>query len=184
MGVFKPTSLSESVNWINYFRKWATKYEKDVEGYGYDPEKLIKPFLKLIGMRKTALDVGCGTGKGLEVISKFCENLSGIEPVEKMAIQSKQKGFQILQMKARNIGKLKMKFDFISFFASIDYVSIKQVVKGCKQILNEGGLIFLTMEPKSEKRILDSFLKNDFFIIKKEIIHAYRGQEYVCVLIK
>ena len=118
------------------------------------------------------------------VINKFCEDLIGIEPVEKMAAQAEEKGFQILKIKARNIGKLKTKFDFISFFASIDYVSINQVVRGCKKILHKNGLIFLTIEPKNEKRILDSFLKNDFFIIKKEIIHAYRGQEYVCVLIK
>jgi len=173
-----------SVNWINYFRKWAHKYEKDVEGYGYDPKKLIKPFLNHIGMRKTALDVGCGTGKSLVIISKFCETLSGIEPVEKMAIQAEQKGFQILRMKAREIGKLKMKFDFISFFASIDYVSINQVVNGCKKILEKNGLIFLTIKPQNEKHILDVFLENDFFVVKKKIIHAYRGQEYVCVLIK
>ena len=168
------------MSWLQYFRKWASKYEREVEAYGYDPMKLIKPFLPLIKKRERGLDVGCGTGKSLEVVSEFCDRVVGVEPVEKMARQAEKKGFEVLRMRGEDISKLGQ-FDFVSFFASLDYMDVKQVAKACEKIVKKGGFLFFTLEPE-HLDYAEQF--NGFELIKKIKKRAYEGQDYWCFLLK
>ncbi|MBR9680927.1 MAG: class I SAM-dependent methyltransferase [Candidatus Altiarchaeota archaeon] len=170
------------MSWINYFRTWARKYDEETSSYGYDPNRLIKPFLHLIGKRKQGLDVGCGTGLSLKVIETFCEKIVGIEPVEKMAKQAESKGFQVLRMKGEDLGQIKTKFDFISFFASIDYLDSSVAIKGLKNIITEDVVVFITIEPENKSSVVLKFLKNGFLVKKSITKRAYEGQNYVCVL--
>ena len=168
------------MSWLEYFRKWASKYEQEVEVYGYDPGKLIAPFLPLIGKRERGLDVGCGTGKSLEVVARFCKHVVGVDPVEKMARQAEAKGFEVLRLRGENIDSLGQ-FDFVSFFASLDYMDPERVAEACGKIIPKGGLLFFTLEPEH----LD-YAKHfkGFKLIKKLKKRAYEGQDYWCFLLK
>jgi SAM-dependent methyltransferase len=183
MAIFKTHPPKQIVNWLRYFGKWAKNYEGEVEGYGYDPKKLIEPFLGLIGKTAACLDVGCGTGKGMEALRELCKTVAGVEPVEGMAKKAEEKGFEVLRMKGEEIGKLGRKFELISFFASIDFIDAKKAAKGCRKIIGEGGKIFMTIEPQNEKRVLETFEKEGFRTVKKTEARAYRGHDYVCVLL-
>ncbi|MBR9689920.1 MAG: class I SAM-dependent methyltransferase [Candidatus Altiarchaeota archaeon] len=169
--------------WQKYFRKWAKKYDKETASYGYNPKNLIKPFLKDIGKRATVLDIGCGTGKGLEATKNLCEASLGVEPVEKMAVQAEKRGFTVFRMKGEDVGKINAKFDLITLFASIDFVDSQRVARGCKDVVSKDGVVFLTVEPENEVRVIKDFEKNGFKPIKKLKKQAYEGQDYVCLLL-
>jgi SAM-dependent methyltransferase len=169
------------VSWLGYFRKWAKSYDRETESYGYEPSRLLRPFLHSIGKRERGLDVGCGTGRSLEVVARFCMEVAGVEPVEKMARRAEEKGFEVLRMRGEDIGELEGKFDFISFFASIDYMDARKVEEGCRKLLTDGGLVFLTVEPGNEGRVMKAF--KDWHVVKRIVARAYEGQEYVCLLL-
>lgn len=169
------------MSWLDYFRKWASKYDFEADAYGYKPQRLIRPFQHLIGKRKNGLDIGCGTGKSLQVITKFCKRVRGIEPVEKMAKQAEARGFEVLRGMGENLESTE-KFDFVSFFASIDYMNSAEVVEKVNKILTEGGLVFVTVEPENEARIRRAFRKWNFKMIKRESKKAYEQQTYRCLL--
>ncbi len=168
------------MSWLEYFRKWASKYEREVEVYGYDPHRLIAPFLPLIRKRERGLDVGCGTGKSLEAIAKFCDRVVGVEPVEKMARQAEAKGFEVLRMRGEEIGRLG-RFDFVSFFASLDYMDPERVAEACGRVLAPGGLLFFTLEPEHLGHA-EHF--RGFEPVKRLRKRAYEGQDYWCFLLK
>lgn len=171
------------MSWIRYFKNWARKYDQETESYGYRPARLIEPFLHPIGKREKCLDVGCGTGKSLEVVSKFCRRVVGVEPVEKMARQADSRGFEVLRFRGEEIGRLKERFDLITFFASIDYMKADQVVRGCKKLLDVDGLVFFTVESQNEARFVKEFEGGGFQIVKRVVKKAYDGQDYVCLLL-
>ena len=171
------------MSWTDYFKRWAKKYDEETKRQGYNPDNLVKPFLQLIGKRKQGLDVGCGTGQSLKVIEKFCEKIVGIEPVEKMAKQAELKGFQVLRLKAEDLGQIEAKFDFVSFFASIDYLDFTSVIKELKNVLTEDAVIFTTIEPENSDAVILKFLNEGFLVLKKVTKRAYEGQDYMCVLL-
>jgi len=185
------------VGWLDYFRKWASKYDREVEAYDYDPEKLLKPFVPLIRKRKRGLDVGCGTGKSLEALKTVCDEVVGVEPVEKMALQAEAKGFRVFRMKGEELGRLVEdgvpgRFDLVAFFASIDYMNVELVVAGVEKVLEPGpaghmpkkeaGLVFLTVEPENEEKVVRAFGERGFRVVKRDTRKAYEGQTYVCLL--
>lgn len=172
------------VDWLDYFRKWAPKYEREVEAYGYEPEKLFRDFIPLIGRRKSCLDVGCGSGKSLEVVDKICDAVIGVDPVERMAKQAHAKGFNALKLKGEDIDKLEGKFDLITFFASIDYMNAEKAARAAAKKLELDGELFLTVEPQNEERVLTALTKAGFEIQKRTVKTAYKGQKYVCLLLK
>ena len=172
------------MDWLAYFKKWASRYEMEVEAYGYEPKKLIKPFIALIGKRKRCLDVGCGTGKSLEAVKNFCDEVVGVEPVEKMARRAEARGFRVLRLRGEELGKIGGRFDFISFFASIDYMRAERVAEEVKEVVENSGLVFLTVEPENEKRVVEAFSRNGFKVVKRVEKKAYEGQRYVCMLLR
>ena len=173
------------MSWLDYFRRWASKYDREVEVYGYDPKKLLKPFRALIGKRKRALDVGCGTGKSLEAVAEVAELVFGVEPVEKMAKQAEARGFRVVRMKGEDIGHLGEKqFDFISFFASIDYMDAEKVAEETAYILADDGVVFMTVEPENENRVRKLFKKYGFNLVKRISKKAYETQTYICLLMQ
>ncbi len=177
------------MSWLDYFRRWASKYDREVEAYGYSPEKLLKPFRHLIGKRKRGLDVGCGTGKSLEAVAKFCREVVGVEPVEKMARRAEAKGFKVLRMKGEDIGRLGRSgsvgpVDFVSFFASMDYMDAGRVAEGVAEVLADGGMVFLTVEPENEERVVRAFGERGFRAVKRGARKAYEKQTYVCLLLR
>gem|GEM_PF-3404395 len=171
------------MSWLNYFKSWARKYDEETKSYGYEPSKLIKPFLHLIGKRKQGLDVGCGTGRSLEVVVTFCSKVLGVEPVEKMAKQAENKGFQVLRIRGEDIGMIKTKFDFVSFFASIYYLNHHKAIKGIKKIITDDAVVFSTIETQNKSDVVMDFEKEGFKVLKIETRHAYEGQDYKCVLL-
>lgn len=174
------------MGWLEYFRKWASKYDREVEAYGYQPGKLFKPFVPLIGRRKRCLDVGCGTGKSLEVVAELCDEVVGVEPVEKMArrAQARGEGFRVERLKGREIGQLEGQFDLITCFASIDYMHEVQTAKAAASKLAPGGMVFLTVEPENEDRVRAAFKRVGFDVVKRLVKKAYEGQKYVCLLME
>ena len=172
------------MNWLSYFRKWAPKYDKEVESYGYDPQKLFHEFVPLIGRRHSCLDVGCGTGKSLEVVDKICDKVVGVDPVERMGKRAHGRGFKVLKMKGEDIDKVEGKFDLITFFASIDYMDAEKAAAAAARKLELDGEVFLTVEPPNEKRVLKAFTEAGFEVEKRVLKKAYKGQNYVCYLLK
>jgi len=167
--------------WLEYFRKWARSYDRETKTYGYEPWKLLKHFLHDIGRRERGLDVGCGTGRSLEALARICRKVAGVEPVEKMARQAEARGFEVLRLRGEELQKIGEKFDLITFFASIDYMDAGMAARGCLKILAPGGLVFLTVEPQNEQRVLEAF--RDFKVVKRRMARAYEGQRYVCLLL-
>jgi len=172
------------VTWLEYFKRWASKYEREVDVYGYEPEKLIRPFVPLMGKRKICVDVGCGTGRSMKALMGICEKVIGVEPVEKMARRAEGKGFAVVRLRGEEIGKMNVRADLVTFFASIDYMQVEKVVKGIRRILAKNGFVFLTVEPENEGRIVKAFKREGFEIVKRIEKRAYEGQKYVCLLLK
>ena len=113
---------------------------------------------------------------------RICKEVIGVEPVEKMARRAEEKGFRVLRLRGEELSRLKERFGLATFFASIDYMDADRVASEVRKVLEQGGLVFLTVEPENEERIIRAF--SGFEVVKRVKKRAYEGQDYICLLLK
>jgi len=130
------------------YKLLAKYYDLFYENKNYDKETNF--LTNLIGSRKTILDVGCGTGRHMELLAKKGYKVSGIDLNKEM--------LDIAKIRANGetfIGnlldfKLKQKYDaIISMFAVFNHLkSYEELEKGilnCYNHLNENGVLIIDL---------------------------------------
>lgn len=108
---------------------------------------LVSYFLKqnLSDNRSKILDVGCGTGKNLEVFSKF-GNVWGIDNSNEAIIFCKRRGLK--KVVKGNIEKMPFKknsFNAITALDVLEHVNDSKALIEINRVLKKGGILIITV---------------------------------------
>jgi len=125
----------------NYFLHLAEKERLQIE----ENRKRMKLIEKYIGQRKSILDVGCGTGLFLSLISSGNE-ITGVELFqEAVEIARKKLGDKIFLGELETINFPSNHFDVVTFIHTIEHVkNPESILKESHRLLKPNG--FLIME--------------------------------------
>ncbi|MCL4417278.1 MAG: class I SAM-dependent methyltransferase [Actinobacteria bacterium] len=136
------------------------------------------------------LDIGCGTGKNLEELSKFGETW-GVDASDEAISYCRKRKFKNLKLsKAENTGFKKNTFDIVTAFDLLEHIDDKKAVEEIKKILKPKGLIIVTVPAYkklwskwdeilnhkrryNEKQITELFPKKDFEILKISYFNSF-----------
>ncbi len=112
-------------------------------GFYDDYEKLYNHYIKLLKKYKinNILDVGCGNGRMLEILSEKGYKAKGIDLSEEMVQIARQKG---VDATCQNISEIKDKYDAVVCIADVlnymDIKSLKIFLENIKNVLKKGGI--------------------------------------------
>lgn len=91
------------------------------------------------------LDIGCGTGKNVEVLEKLGTTW-GIDVSEKAILYCKKRGLKKVKLaKAEATGFKDNSFDAVVLFDVLEHVDDTQTVKEILRILKPNGLVLITV---------------------------------------
>lgn len=141
--------------------------EFDFEKVITNPPKLIQEFLdgevkfieEHIKPNKKILEIGCGYGRLLKILSKNANNVSGIDFSKSLLKKAKEnlkdkKNVQILEMNAKN---LSFKDDFFDYslcldasFGNMPKIE-KEVLKEMKRVTKKEGEIIISVFSENAK---------------------------------
>ena len=137
----------------NYLKKF---YLKSLNN-DFEERIFIKFFQKYINENKSILDVGCGYGRYMKIISKLYPNITGIDVNQKSINDLKRQGFQALSIDEFN--KTNTKFDVIILSHIIEHFTPNDLLNFLENYLihlnNDGYLIIGT--PLLSKYFYDDF---------------------------
>ncbi|MFH0971287.1 MAG: class I SAM-dependent methyltransferase [Candidatus Micrarchaeota archaeon] len=93
-----------------------------------------------------ALDVGCGTGSNLEVISRHSKKSHGIDYSPKAIQYCRKKGFRNLhQMDAQHLGFNAGMFDLVVCTDVLEHLDDKRAISEFSRVMRKGGLLILAV---------------------------------------
>jgi len=133
-----------------FFGKWAASYNLFAAGWAKVIQKKTISHIK--GKRISILDIGCGTGKALEIMKNKFPNarIYGIDLSKKMLAKAKTLLGKNVQLKEASADKLPFnanKFDYILCTSAFHHFP-KQLnaLKEMKRVLRKDGLLLLADE--------------------------------------
>ncbi len=117
---------------------------------------------------KTVLDLGCGIGKGVELLSKFTKKeVLGIDKSSRAIKQASSlavKNSVFLLMEIGKISDLNRRFGLITMFSTIEHLSRKQQVKALSNISNlleDNGVFIISTNNKLYTQTKNPFHKSE-----------------------
>ena len=128
--------------------------EKIGESYNLDTHKIIADryhYAAELSRGLDALEVGCGSGIGLEYLSNSAKSLSALEySKENIRLLKKQdiKYASIYEGDAQNMPFEDQKFELIIALAMIYYLSINKFLEECSRVLKDRGILFFCTSNK------------------------------------
>jgi len=145
-------------------KKYRNVISKDFDNLApdYDNKEAdsIIPFIlsNLSKMKNNALDIGCGTGKLSNELSKQYNKVLGIDISENMIKKAKKK-YKNVTFKKIDIANLKSKtkFDLIVSINTFHHLDLEKSIPKIKKLLNKNGkliIIDIASELKTIKPIL------------------------------
>lgn len=107
----------------------------------------------------SALDIGCGTGDFIKLLSPKCNHVMGIELSENMIEASKMnlKGQSNVCLKCQDILSVDFNensFDFIVSIATFHHIPYETILKKCKKWLSPKGTLVI-LDLYKEKSVVD-----------------------------
>lgn len=121
---------------------------------------------------KTVLEVGCGAGSFLDLISNYTKDVYAIEPNENYKKTLNQKGYNVFT----NIDELKkknIKFDYIFSFQVIEHVlNPKKFLLDIRTYMNKKSLCFITT-PNRDEILMKSNLKHFYKFYYRKVHRWY-----------
>lgn len=127
------------------FQKLADIYDAIYKDKPYDQE--VRDLLKMIKPDMRVLDIGCGTGKHMKLLSRSNE-VVGIEPSKDMAAIARGKGLEVYvtTIEAANTKAFEPFDAVIAMFDVLDYVvtpdDFNKAMTNINHILKPDGLFF------------------------------------------
>jgi len=116
----------------------------------------VKMIKEVLSLNSKIIDVGCGTGRTLSLISKSFPNAIGIDYSKTSIRKCKNMGLKVLEMDARNILFPDKQFDLVFEEGLLEhYNNMSQVVK---EMCRVSKSYVLAVQPKATRFII--FLKN------------------------
>ncbi len=87
------------------------------------------------------LDFGCGTGHSTHALAKYCSDVIGIDPGEKMVSRAKPSKKVSFSPQALSSLESKPAFDVVTFAGSLHYVDSPQVIGELRPLLTKGAAL-------------------------------------------
>lgn len=143
--------------------------------------------------RQRVLDLGCGTGYGSDMLSKYGASVVGVD-VSDIAITFARDNYPQCKFGLANVlvflqraKENQEKYDLITFFEVIEHISFaqgKEIVRLIHDVLTENGIFFLST-PKDTNGKYNTFHKSEwtYEILKNELGSIFgdveiRGQDW------
>ncbi|MGO0906033.1 class I SAM-dependent methyltransferase [Clostridioides difficile] len=151
---------------------WGCRSESEHRHRYQSIEEIIKG--------KKVLDVACGSGYGTFYISKFSQNVIGIDIDEKAIVFSKE-NYTSKNLEYKRMSAYKMEFeddffDVVVSFETIEHISQEEQVKFLKEIKRvlkkDGILIVSTPDRYVSTEIINNNKENIYHI------HEFEGNEF------
>lgn len=148
-----------SLEWANPLQGGSSSFYQWITGHsGYYPNKRWEWFIAIEQIKKKSsisrdslLEVGCGSGRFLELIAQQIPDLSiiGLDTTITSVDLCRNKGLNVfsetIESFSCNSGNMRKEFDFIVAFHCLEHVSNpKDFVSSMLSILKPGGKIFLS----------------------------------------
>ncbi len=115
------------------------------------------------------LDIGCGEGRYVTQLSKYCRNISGIDHSKSMVMSCKKnisgvKNANILLADIKTVKYPKKYFDDIlcmfNTFGNMDHNAQNAVLKNADVSLKDGGTLYLSVYSENAVKTQIAFYKN------------------------
>lgn len=131
------------------FYTWITNHESYYPDIRWEWQEVIRVIARQNIVSKNLLEVGCGSGKFLELTQGIGINAVGLDTTLASVQQCKSKGLEvynsILEEFVESCNVNQHKFDYIVSFHCLEHVEDpKSLVKAMYSVLNPSGGIFLS----------------------------------------
>lgn len=152
----------------NYFKKVQQNYDR-LSGYydlvsGMAEFSILRRAIELLNIRKieNLLDIGCGTGKGLNEFRKLNQDatsLVGIDLSFKMCLKAAQKNKGIFNANGLDLPFKSSTFDAVVYCFSLEIIPEEFIVSAladCRRVLKPKGVVCaVCMADESNKNIVN-----------------------------
>ncbi len=140
-----------------YSRHGSRVYEKNA--MRHIQEKILLRGLQLVPIPEGAgvLDAGCGTGFGMQLLSRLGYSVSGFDASEEMISRARAKGFNVVVGDMRRIPFPDSAFEAIVSISALQWVPLKERLKAAREfrrVLADGGVAVVQFYPASEREAL------------------------------
>lgn len=159
----------EFETWDDYYRY---KFKDITYLEVYKRTSVTVNFVKKLGNKHSLLDIGCGAGNLIDLISKKRPDLKidGVDISENMVYRAR-KNNNVSNIYQHNIeeGSLKNKYDIITLMGVFPYFEdSSRALKNVDRTLNEGGFLIFTYNNKFSifdvfSRTIKLIMRNDWF---------------------
>ena len=139
---------SEAVRfWRTHFFKETAEARREKMFRPRAEEVVALARTEALGPGATLADVGAGYGIFLEEITRqsFFSTVIGVEPAPALAEECREKGFQVMQMKAEAAPPGTMRADIVTAYEVLEHVFDPcEFLQGVGRLLRPGGLLLFT----------------------------------------
>lgn len=174
-------------------------YIKGGEAWATLSEGIIPSFVEFIEKtefkKKSALDIGCGTGKYLKYLEEKGFEVYGIDSSEVAVEITKKSLTDSTNIENKDIFEFfipKNKYDLIISIATLNHgikSNIRIIIEGIRKALIVGGKIFITLPDFDESKNNNNFfrehkkLPNGSYIpvsgLEKGLVHSFFSKEEI-----
>jgi 2-polyprenyl-3-methyl-5-hydroxy-6-metoxy-1,4-benzoquinol methylase len=173
-----------NVYWSQYLSEVQRKDEEAVvkRNIMYQLEfQFINQYINCKG--KNVLDIGCGNGDFLDLFKQKNAQCYGVEYGTE-AIQAASARYPIWAGEFPYIKDINISFDLIIFRGSLQYcISPKEYLKRAMELLNSGGVLYITSSPNAQSLCFQLFKENftlpvgvtDYYAFSEPILTEYIG---------
>lgn len=142
--------------------------EQDLENLGYPKtlllfyQSLLKDVISRYKIGDSLLDVGCGSGEILEIMSPYFKNCVGIEPSKKCCKLAKRKGLNVINDTFNNTVDFSDKYDCITCFMVLEHIEdLKGFIDSIYMNLADNGVAVINVP--NGKKIIENAMYSDVF---------------------
>lgn len=143
-----------------YYDKWVEKAPSEIQNWFKKENEFLK---KNIEKNSVILDVGCGFGRHLKVLAKFCKKVIGIDNNETMVEKAKRnlKEFTNAKVYLKDAEKIPFENEFFDYVICMTNTfgtflnKRRKILKEMKRVLKNDGRIIISVysEKATDARI-------------------------------